>query len=230
MSGFSLGAWSRSPWRCRQPLRSLCASVPACVLLFILAAVPTAEAATGLSAPLAATSPADVDAVEAVMPLTIQEAARLATLDQPLLTGRKAKIQAEEQQAVAAAQLPDPQLSGGLKELPIDTPEAFSVRRDNFTEFTIGLSQDFPRAEKRRLQGVRKQLDADADRAELDNEQRLVRRDGSTKRRCKCNRSRRTTETARRHRPTGWRRKWMPVWWPIEHMTGCIMYCEPAPV
>jgi outer membrane protein TolC len=109
----------------------------------------------------------------------MEEAARLAAVDQPLLTGRQAKIQAEEQQAVAAAQLPDPQLSGGLKELPIDTPEAFSTRRDNFTEFTIGLSQEFPRAEKRRLQGARKQLDADADRAALDNEQRMVRRDAS---------------------------------------------------
>ena len=112
-------------------------------------------------------------------PLTMEEAARLAAVDQPLLTGRQAKIQAEDQQAVAAAQLPDLQLSGGLKELPIDTPEAFSTRRDNFTEFTIGLSQEFPRAEKRRLEGARKQLDADADRASLDNEQRMVRRDAS---------------------------------------------------
>ncbi len=102
----------------------------------------------------------------------MEEAARLAAVDQPLLTARQAKIQAEDQQAIAASQLPDPQLSGGLKELPIDTSEAFSTRRDDFTEFTIGLSQDFPRAEKRRLQGARKQLDADADRAALDNEQR----------------------------------------------------------
>jgi outer membrane protein TolC len=109
----------------------------------------------------------------------MEEAARLAAFDQPLLTARQSKIQAEDQQAIAAAQLPDPQLSGGVKELPIDTPEAFSTRRDNFTEFTIGLNQDFPRAEKRRLQGARKQLDADADRATLDNEQRMVRRDAS---------------------------------------------------
>jgi outer membrane protein TolC len=109
----------------------------------------------------------------------MQEAAHLAAVDQPLLTGREAKIRAEEQQAVAAAQLPDPQLSGGLKELPIDTSEALSTRRDNFTEFTIGLSQDFPRAEKRRLQSARKQIDADADRAALDNERRMVRRDAS---------------------------------------------------
>jgi outer membrane protein TolC len=109
----------------------------------------------------------------------MQEAARLSVIDQPLLTGRQAKIEAEEQQAIAAAQLPDPKLSGGVKELPVDTPEAFSTDRDSFTEFTIGLSQEFPRREKRRLQGVRKQLDADSDRATLDNEQRMVRRDTS---------------------------------------------------
>ncbi len=111
------------------------------------------------------------------LPLTMEEAARLATVDQPLLTERAARIQAEEHQAIAAAQLPDPQLSAGIKDLPIDTAEAFSTRHDNFTEFTIGLSQDFPRAEKRRLQSARKQLDADADRAALDNEQRIVRRE-----------------------------------------------------
>ena len=118
-------------------------------------------------------------AAQAESPLTMEEAARLSLIDQPLLTGRTAKIQAEEQQAVAAAQLPDPTLTGGLKELPIDTAEALSTRRDNFTEFTIGLSQEFPRANKRRLEGARKQLEADTDRAALDNEQRMLRRDAS---------------------------------------------------
>ena len=116
---------------------------------------------------------------QADTPLTMEEAARLSLMDQPLLAGRVAKIQAEEQQAVIAAQLPDPIFSGGLKELPIDTAEAFSTRRDNFTEFTIGVSQEFPRATKRRLEGVRKQLDADTDRAALDNERRMLRRDAS---------------------------------------------------
>lgn len=136
--------------------------------------------AVAVSAPVALyAKPSDEVVIESASPLTMQEAVHLAAVDQPLLTGREAKIRAEEQQAVVAAQLPDPQLSGGLKELPIDTSEAFSIRRDNFTEFTIGLSQDFPRAEKRRLQSARKQLDADADRAALDNERRMVQRDAS---------------------------------------------------
>src|ERR1700735_1277888 len=153
---------ARAPWLGCRERRAHGWSVVACISLLGIAAEQPTKARGSATAPL-----------------TMAEDARLATIDQPLLAGRQAKIQAEDQQAIAAAQLPDPQLSGGLKELPIDTPEAFSTRRDNFTEFTIGLSQEFPRAEKRRLQGARKQLDADADRAALDNEQRMVRRDAS---------------------------------------------------
>jgi outer membrane protein, heavy metal efflux system len=168
MSRSFVGA--QAPWlRCRErPAHRW--SAFAFILVFSLVAQQPARAEPG---------PANAGPTEGAAPLTMEEAARLAGVDQPLLTGRQAKIQAEDQQAIAASQLPDPQLSGGLKELPIDTSEAFSTRRDDFTEFTIGLSQDFPRAEKRRLQGARKQLDADADRASLDNEQRMVRRDAS---------------------------------------------------
>ena len=168
MSRSFVGA--RAPWLRRRERRAHRWSVFACIFLFGLAAEQPAKAGA---------APAVDVPSEAATPLTMQEAARLAAVDQPLLTERQAKIHAEDQQAIAASQLPDPQLSGGLKELPIDTSEAFSTRRDDFTEFTIGVSQDFPRAEKRRLQGARKQLDADADRAALDNEQRMVRRDAS---------------------------------------------------
>src|SRR5882762_11545046 len=104
---------------------------------------------------------------EATPVLSLDEAVRLSLNDQPILSGHEAVINANERQAIAAAQLPDPKLSGGLKDLPVDTREAFSVRRDNFTEFTVGLSQEFPRADKRRLKGERKQLDAETERAAL---------------------------------------------------------------
>ena len=109
--------------------------------------------------------------------LTLEEATQLAMMDQPILTGREASIEAAQQQAVSAAQLPDPKLSGALRDVPIDTAEAFSLRRDNFTEYTVGLSQEFPRAEKRRLKGARQWQSADVARAALDNDKRTVRRD-----------------------------------------------------
>jgi outer membrane protein, heavy metal efflux system len=171
-------AGAQAPWsRYRQPPAD-CGPRFALVLLCSLWAATT-HAGSDHPGAIADSSRVDTATAGVATPLTMDEAARLAAMDQPLLAARQARIEAEDQQAVAAAQLPDPQVSGGLKELPIDTPEALSTRRDNFTEFTIGLSQEFPRAEKRRLLGARKQLDADADRAALDNEQRMVHRDAS---------------------------------------------------
>jgi len=95
------------------------------VLLFGAVQAPPLAAAEQSGPPYA--SPVRADTDDANRPLTMDEAARLSLVDQPLLTGREAKIQAEEHQAIAAAQLPDPQLSGGIKELPIDTSEAFST-------------------------------------------------------------------------------------------------------
>src|SRR5258708_32321553 len=88
-------------------------------------------------------------------------------------------IQGARRKAVAGAQLLDPKWAGGTKQGVTAPREVSGTRRDNFTEFTIGLSQEFPRAAKRKLQGARKQLDADVDRAALDNERRMVRRDAS---------------------------------------------------
>jgi outer membrane protein, heavy metal efflux system len=110
-------------------------------------------------------------------PLTLPEAMRLATTDQPLLSARQAVVDAEEQESVAASQLPDPKLSAGLQDLPIDRGEAFSVRDDDFTMFSVGLSQDLPRSGKRQLKGERKHLEADVDRLGLETDRRAIVRD-----------------------------------------------------
>jgi len=154
---------------------SPCASSCLLLLLFITQAARATDGLAAVPDPSASGPPAAASGP----PLSLDEAVRLSLTDQPVLTGREAQIKAEEQQAVAAKQLPDPKLSGGLKELPVNTGEAFSTRRDSFTEFTVGLSQDFPRADKRRLKGERKQIEADADRAALDNDRGTVRRDAS---------------------------------------------------
>ena len=111
------------------------------------------------------------------VPLSLHDAMALAVRDQPILSGREDAIVAQEQQAIAAVQLPDPKLSVGLQDLPIDTGDAFSLRRDNFTQFTVGLTQDFPRRNKRLLQGSRQQIGAERERIGLDNDRRLIERD-----------------------------------------------------
>jgi outer membrane protein TolC len=110
-------------------------------------------------------------------PLTLDAAADLALSNQPLLASQQAAITAAEKTAVAASQLPDPKLMLGIDSLPITGSEAFSVRRDNFTQYKVGISQEFPRAEKRRLRGAMAQLEAERDTEELDVIRRTVKRD-----------------------------------------------------
>ncbi len=112
-------------------------------------------------------------------PLSLAEAMRLAVTDQPLLNARQASIDADEQAAISAAQLPDPRLSAGLKDLPVDRGEAFSVRDDNFTTFSVGLSQELPRSAKRQLKGERKRLEAELGRYGLESDRRAIGRDAA---------------------------------------------------
>ncbi|MBS0377184.1 MAG: TolC family protein [Proteobacteria bacterium] len=146
-------------------------------LLLALAGAEPALAFDVASEPPSKT--AALPSADATSPLSLAEAAHLALTDQPILTGRQAIIDSDERQAVAAAQLPDPKLTSGIKDLPIDTSEAFNLRADNFTEYTVGLIQDLPRADKRRLKGERKRLEADTERAALANDRRAIRRDTS---------------------------------------------------
>lgn len=111
--------------------------------------------------------------------LGLPEAERLALSAQPLITGLDAQARAARESAVAASQLPDPQLKIGLSDLPINTDEAYSLTRDSDTSFVAGISQEFPRAEKRRLRG--ELLDREATRIGIEREQtqRSIRRDAA---------------------------------------------------
>jgi outer membrane protein, heavy metal efflux system len=111
--------------------------------------------------------------------LTLDEAQDLAISRQPLLLSQQAAIQAAEQSAVAASQLPDPKLRAGLQDYPITGRDAFSFTRDNFTMLTLGVMQEFPRQEKRRLRGEREQLESQREAQELDVLRRTFRRDAA---------------------------------------------------
>jgi cobalt-zinc-cadmium efflux system outer membrane protein len=63
--------------------------------------------------------------------------------------------------------LPDPQLITAIQDLPVNTDDAYSFRRDSDTQILAGVMQEFPRAGKRRL------------RAEQRLMPRSVRRDAS---------------------------------------------------
>jgi len=128
------------------------------VLLFCVAASATAAAAGGA-------------------PLTLGAAIQLAVHHQPLLKVQDADAAAARQRAVAARQLPDPQLMLQLMDLPVDTGESFSPTRDNFTIYSAGVMQQFPLPGKRRLRGEREELDAQMSEATRAALKRKIARD-----------------------------------------------------
>lgn len=92
--------------------------------------------------------------------LTLGEARRLALERQPALLAQAAAVAAAREAAVAAAQLPDPKLKGGLSNLTVTGADAGTLRHESDTQFTVGIAQDFPRADKRRLRGARADAEA----------------------------------------------------------------------
>lgn len=111
--------------------------------------------------------------------LGLDDAATLAITAQPVLDSLDALQRAASDSAVAAGQLPDPELAFGIGELPINTEDAFSLRRDSDTRLQISITQEFPNAAKRRMH--REILERDADRLSIthDLNARTIQRDAS---------------------------------------------------
>jgi outer membrane protein TolC len=100
--------------------------------------------------------------------LEFTEAQRLAASGQPLLEAQAQGVTAARESAVAARQLPDPKLAVGLLDWPVNGPDRYSLSRDDFTMFTVGVTQDIPRAQKRHLLGQRGEHEAEMAQAMLD--------------------------------------------------------------
>ncbi|MSR10124.1 MAG: TolC family protein [Gammaproteobacteria bacterium] len=86
--------------------------------------------------------------------LTLVEVYSLALAEQPALLAEAANVRALREESVAAGQLPDPQLLTGITQLPVNGGEALSLRDDDFTALSVGISQEFPRAAKRQLRAT----------------------------------------------------------------------------
>lgn len=100
------------------------------LLLFVAAPVLLA-----LSAPALGGSPA-----ESLLPMSRAE--KTALQNNPSLQGLQAQVAASRQRSVAAGQLPDPKLSLGLSNLPVDT---FNFDQEPMTRTPqVGLQQSFP--------------------------------------------------------------------------------------
>jgi outer membrane protein TolC len=105
-------------------------------------------------------------AVAADAPLTLPEAQRLAVARSRQLVAQDAAVTAAREMAVAAGQLPDPVATLGVNNLPINGPDAFSLTRDFMTMTSVGVTQEFTRAEKREARAERFEREAEKSLAE----------------------------------------------------------------
>jgi len=98
--------------------------------------------------------------------LTLADAQREAVARSRLLDAQQSAAAASHELAVAAAQLPDPVATVGLTNVPVSGSDAFSLTRDSMTMRSVGVMQEFTRAEKRRARAERFEPDADRQLAE----------------------------------------------------------------
>jgi outer membrane protein TolC len=99
-------------------------------------------------------------------PLSLEVAQRRALERSRQLAGQDFAVTASREMAVAAAQLPDPMLSFGVDNLPINGPDRFSLARDFMTMRRIGVAQELTRREKRELRSERFEREAEKAAAE----------------------------------------------------------------
>ncbi len=109
--------------------------------------------------------------------LSLYDAADLAVAAQPLLDAQRSAVSSSQESAIAAAQLPDPMLVGGLNNLTITGPDRFTLRRETDTQFTFAVKQNFPGGKKRELRGARARAESDRLDTELEEQMRMVRRE-----------------------------------------------------
>jgi outer membrane protein TolC len=109
--------------------------------------------------------------------LGLEEALALASTDQPRIAANERQAQAYEQAAVAARSLPDPQLSVGVQDLPILGKQAFSLTKDDFTMYTIGLMREQVRRSKREAAANGILAEALVSRRQASVEERHIRRE-----------------------------------------------------
>jgi len=95
-------------------------------------------------------------------PLSFEQALHLAQDRSRQLVAQDAAASAAREMAVAAGQLPDPTVTAGINNLPIDGPDRFSVGRDFMTQRSIGVTQEFTRTDKREARAARFDREAEA--------------------------------------------------------------------
>ena len=93
--------------------------------------------------------------------LTLDAALQLARDRSRQLPAQDAAAEAARHMAVAAGQRPDPTLTAGINNLPINGPDQFSTTRDFMTMRSIGVTQELTRGSKLTARAARFQREAE---------------------------------------------------------------------
>lgn len=98
-------------------------------------------------------------------PLSFEQALRMAQDRSRQLLAQDHAAAAAREMAVAAAQLPDPTLTAGINNLPINGPDRFSLTSDFMTMRSVGVMQEFTREDKRQARAARFEREAEGAQA-----------------------------------------------------------------
>ncbi len=110
-------------------------------------------------------------------PLPLAEALKIGERISPRLAAQDAALAAATELVPRASELPDPKLRIGVDNLPVNGADRFRYDADFMTMRKIGLMQDFPNGEKRRLRGERAALERDVEAANLAAQRAGLRRE-----------------------------------------------------
>ncbi len=116
----------------------------------------------------------------AELPLSLAEALKIAVGRSQQIVSQRAMVDAAREKSVAGGELPDPKLRLGVENVPTDGPDAWTLNRDFMTMSKVGVMQEFPRAEKRRLRSERAQRDVERSAVAIESATLAVERDAAT--------------------------------------------------
>lgn len=111
--------------------------------------------------------------------LTLDSALALASGDQPSVAAYQSEANASEQAALAARSLPDPQVSVGVRDFPVEGTRALSPTRDDFTMYMLGIMREQVRRSKREAAAAQLQAQAVVSREQASAQQLHIRRDAT---------------------------------------------------
>jgi outer membrane protein TolC len=83
--------------------------------------------------------------------LTLAEAQRLAGAQSQRIVASRYTRDAASELTHAAGELPDPVIKFGFENVPVSGPDAYTLGNDSMTMTRVGVMQEFPSADKRRL-------------------------------------------------------------------------------